>query len=72
MNKALVASIAAFVFLASCVSSPPPAQPTSGSQEATAPSAEQSRARDLVTGGADAGSPVASAPAVTSTVPAAG
>lgn len=63
MNKALVASILAFVVFSSCVSSPPPAQPASGSQEATAPSAEQSRARALVTGGADAGTAVAAAPA---------
>jgi hypothetical protein len=69
MNKALVAAIAAFVVLASCVSAPPPAQPEAAPapQEQSAPAlnADQSRARALVTGGADAGTPVAAAPAST-------
>ena len=69
MNKALVVSIIAFVVFASCVSSPPPSAPED--QVATAPSAERSRAQALVTSGADAGTPVAAAPAATAATPAA-
>ncbi|MFH2115151.1 MAG: hypothetical protein ABIJ86_11665, partial [Spirochaetota bacterium] len=67
MNKALVVSIVALAVLASCVSSPPPAQPepVAQEQEAATLNADQSRARALVTGGADAGTAVAAAPTPT-------
>ena len=73
MKKALVASIAVFVFFSSCVSAPPPAQPEPKAQEqvSTAPTADQSRARALVTSGSDAGTPIAAAPSGTAAPPAA-
>ena len=73
MNKALVASFVAFLVLASCVSSPPPSQPEASGQETAAQTlnTDQSRARALVTGGADAGAVLAPAPGSSTTAVAA-